>query len=137
MDPKGKGIVINDKEKESSSTSRKMTSLPTRARGTNTKMGRRRRQGASRRSSTTTTATSLLLPKRITTTTTTRNERRLIQTFLSITLVFRRVQMHICFPSLSANLHTLMGRTMDFGVTKCVVTCSLSIQAYGRLLRME
>jgi hypothetical protein len=37
---------------------------------------------------------------------------------------------HICFPSLLANLHTLMGRTTDFGVTKCVVTCSLSIQVY-------
>jgi hypothetical protein len=30
------------------------------------------------------------------------------------------------------NLLTLMERTTDFGVTKCVVTCSLSIQAYGR-----
>jgi hypothetical protein len=36
-----------------------------------------------------------------------------------------------------ANLHTSMGRTTDFGVTKCVVTYSLSIQAYGRLWRME
>ncbi len=31
------------------------------------------------------------------------------------------------------NLHTLMERTTLFGVTKCVVTCSLSILAYGRL----
>jgi hypothetical protein len=30
------------------------------------------------------------------------------------------------------NLLTLMERTTDFGVTKCVVTCSLSIQVYGR-----
>jgi hypothetical protein len=27
---------------------------------------------------------------------------------------------------------TLMERTTDFGVTKCVATCSLSIQGYGR-----
>jgi hypothetical protein len=27
---------------------------------------------------------------------------------------------------------TLMERTTDFGVTKCVATCSLSIQVYGR-----
>jgi hypothetical protein len=80
-----------------------------------------------------TTAMSPLLPKRTTTTTTTTKERRLIQTFLLIILVFRIAQMHICFPFLLANLHTLMGRTTDFGVTKCVVTCSLFTQAYGRL----
>jgi hypothetical protein len=36
-----------------------------------------------------------------------------------------------------ANLLTLMERTTDFGATKCVVTCSLSIQAYGRLWKVE
>jgi hypothetical protein len=30
------------------------------------------------------------------------------------------------------NPHTLMERTTDFGVTKCVATCSLFIQLYGR-----
>jgi hypothetical protein len=132
MDPKGKGIVINDKEKESFVNEPK-DDKPNEARATNEEMGRRRRQGASRRSSTTTTTMNPLLPKRTTTTTTTTKERRLIQTFLSIIIVFRIAQMHICFPFLLANLHTLMGRTTDFGVTKCVVTCSLSIQAYGRL----
>jgi hypothetical protein len=132
MDPKGKGIVIKMIRRRSpSSTSRKMTSLPTRARATNEKMERRRRRRASRRSSTTTTATSPLLPKR-TTTTTTRKRRWLTQTSLSTILVFRKAQIHICFPFLLANLLTLMERTTDFGVTKCVVTCSLSILVYGR-----
>src|SRR6187455_2385781 len=94
--------ALQIRRRSPSSTSRRMTSLPTRARATDAKIGRRRRRDASRRSSTTTTTMSPLLPKR--TTTTTRNERRLIRTFLSITLVFRRVQMHICFPSLLANL---------------------------------
>jgi hypothetical protein len=137
MDPKGKGMVVNDKEKESFVNDPKDDKPTDSGSGHKRKMGRRRRQDTSRRSSTTTTVMSPLLPKRTTTTTTTTKERRLIQTFLSITLIFRIAQMHICFPSLLANLHTLMGRTTDFGVTKCVVTCSLSIQVYGRLLRME
>src|SRR5688572_1931092 len=111
----------------------KMTSLPTPARVIDERKGRRRRRGASRRSSTTTTVMSLHLPKRTTTTTTTSKGNRLILTFLLTTLVFRKVQIHICFPFHSASPHTLMGRTTDFGVTKCVVTYSLSILAYGRL----
>ena len=38
--------------------------------------------------------------------------------------------MLICFQFHLANLHTLMERTTDFGVTKCVVICSLSIQVW-------
>src|SRR5688572_29437034 len=108
-----------------------MTSLPTPARAIDGRKGRRRRQGASRRLSTTTTATNLPLPKRTTTTTTT--GRRSIRTFHLIILVFHIVRIRICFPFLLANLHTSMGRTTDFGVTKCVVTYSLFIQAYGKL----
>src|SRR5688572_23789976 len=107
-----------------------MTNPTTLARATDVKMGRRKKQGASRRSYTTTIAMSRLLPKRTTTTTT---GRRSIRTFHLIILVFHIVRIHICFPFLLANLHTSMGKTTDFGVTKCVVTYSLSIQAYGRL----
>src|SRR5688572_27830754 len=110
-----------------------MTSPQTPARAIDGKTGRRRRQGASRKLSTTTTAMSLLLPKRMTTTTTMREGNRSIRTFLLITLVFLKVQMLIYYPFLSASLHTLMGRTTDFGATKCVVTFSLSILVYGRL----
>src|SRR6187455_214381 len=110
-----------------------VTSLPTRARAIDGKMGRKRRRGASRRSSTTTTAMSLLLPKRTTTTTTTREGNRSIRTFLLITLVFLKVQMLIYYLFHLVNLLILMERTTDFGVTKCVVTCSLSILVYGRL----
>jgi hypothetical protein len=137
MDPKGKGIVINDKEKESFVNEPKDDKPTDSGSGPDAKMEGRRRRDASRRSSTTTTVMSPLLPIRTTTIRTTTNERQLTQTFLSIILVFLKVQIHIYFPFLSASLHTLMGRTTDFGVTKCVVICSLSIQAYGRLLRME
>jgi hypothetical protein len=50
-----------------------------------------------------------------------------------ITLVFLKVLMLIYYLFHLANLLILMERTTDFGVTKCVVTCSLSILAYGRL----
>src|SRR5688572_21739863 len=114
-----------------------MTSLPTPARAIDERKGRRRRQGASRRSSTTTTATNLPLPKRTTTTTTMTNKRRLTQTFLLIIRAFRIVQMLICSPFHLASLLTLMERTTDFGVTKCVLTYFLSIQAFGRLWKVE
>src|SRR5688572_20959845 len=106
-----------------------MTSPTTRAQATNAKMGRRRRQDTSRRSSTT-TAMSLLPPKR---TTNTRERNRSIRTFLLITLVFLKVLMLTYYLFHLVNLLILMERTTDFGVTKCVVTCSLSILAYGRL----
>jgi hypothetical protein len=35
------------------------------------------------------------------------------------------------------NLHTLMERTIHFGVIKCVVTYFRSILVFGKLLKME
>ena len=131
MDPKGKGMVVNDKEKES------FVNDPKDDKPTDSGTSHKRKDGKKKKTRRIKEIvyyddrTSPLLPKR-TTTTTTRKRRRLIQTSLLIILVFRIVQMHTCFPFLLANLHTLMGRTTDFGVTRCVVTCSLSIQVYGR-----
>ena len=132
MDPKGKGIVINDKEKESFVNEPRDDKSNDSGSGHRRKDEKRTRQDASRRSSTT-IAMSLLPPKRTTTTTNTRERNRLIRTFLLTTLVFRKVQIHICSPFHSASPHTLMERTTDFGATKCVVTYSLSILVYGRL----
>jgi uncharacterized membrane protein (DUF485 family) len=93
-----------------------------------TREGTRRRRGASRRSSTK-TATNPLLHQE---TTTTRKRNRLIQIIHLTILVFLLIPMLICFLFLSVNLHTLMERTTPFGVTKCVVTYSLSIHVFGR-----
>jgi hypothetical protein len=109
-----------------SSTSQGTTSPLTLARVTRRRTGRRR--GASRRSSTTTTI-SLLLPQEMTTT---RKRNRLTQIFHLIILVFCIIPMPICFLFHLVNLHTLMERTTLFGVTKCVVTFSLSILVFGR-----
>jgi hypothetical protein len=49
-----------------------------------------------------------------------------------IILVFLSIPMLICFQFILVNLHTLMERTILFGVTKCVVIYSLSILVFGR-----
>jgi hypothetical protein len=126
MDPKGKGMVVNDKEKESF-LNEPRDDKPTDS-GSNHKKKDGRRRGASRRSSTT-TATSLLLHQE---TTTTRKRNWLTQIFYLIILVFLIIPMPICFLFLLVNLHTLMERTTLFGVTQCVVTFSLSILVFGR-----
>jgi hypothetical protein len=48
-----------------------------------------------------------------------------------IILVFLLTPMLICFQFLLVNLHTLMEMTTLFGVTKCVVIYSLSILVFG------
>jgi hypothetical protein len=133
MDPKGKGMVINDKEKESFLNELETTSQPTQARVTRKETERRR--GASRRSSTVTVMPRLL---HHTTTMTPRQRRnRLIKTIHLIILVFHSILMLICYQFHLENLHTLMEKTTLFGVTKCVVAYFLSILVFGRLLKTE
>ena len=127
MDPKGKGMVVNDNEKESIFNEPRDDKANDSGSSQKKKDGKKKRR--SRRLSTT-TATNLPLLKR--TTNTRRKRKRLTRTFLSIILVFRTIPMLICFPFHLVNLPTLMERTTDFGVTKCVATCSLFIQVYGR-----
>jgi hypothetical protein len=110
--------------------SQDMTSPLTKARVT--KRGTGRRRDASRRSSTM-TAMHLLLHQGTTTTTPRPRKRQLIKTILLITLAFPIIQMRIYFQFPSENLHTLMERTIRFGVIKCVVIYFLSILVYGKL----
>jgi hypothetical protein len=129
MDPKGKGMVVNDKEKESIFYEPR-DDKPTDSGSSHKKKdgitGRRR--DVSRRSSITTSMNLLLHQE----TTTTRKRNWLIQIFHLIILVFLSIPMLICFQFLLVNLHTLMERTTLFGVTKCVVTYFLSILVFGR-----
>jgi hypothetical protein len=88
MDPKGKGMVVNDKEKES------FVYDPKDDKPTDSGSGHKRKDGRKKK--------TRHINKR-TTTTTTRKRRRLIQTFPLIILVFRKVPMLICFPFPSVN----------------------------------
>jgi hypothetical protein len=63
-------------------------------------------------------------------------KKQLTQTFLLTILVFRLTPMLIYFRFHLGNLRTSMEKTTHFGVTKCVVTYSLSIQVFGRLLKI-
>jgi hypothetical protein len=137
MDPKGKGIMINDKEKES------FVNEPKDDKPTDSGSGHKRKDEKKKK---TRRIKEIVYYDDSDESTSSQKDnddndydkRKTVNSnFFSITLVFRIAQMHIFFPSLLANLHTLMGRTTDFGVTKCAVTCSLFIQVCGRLLRME
>jgi hypothetical protein len=132
MDPKGKGMVVNDKEKES------FVNDPKDDKPTDSGASHKRKDGKKKKTRRIKEIVyyddsdeNPLLSKR-TMTTTTRKRRRLTQIFPLIILVFRKAPILICSPYPSVNPLTLMERTTDFGVTKCVATCSLSIQVYGR-----
>jgi hypothetical protein len=134
MEPKGKGMVVNETttRRSLSSTSQETTSPLTQARVTRRETGRRR--GASIRSFTTTATPPLL--HQGTTTTPHPRKRRLIKTTHLIIPVFRTIQMPIYFLFLLENPHTLMERITHFGVIKCIVTCFLFILAFGKLWKM-
>jgi hypothetical protein len=128
MDPKGKGMMVNDKEKESFVNDPK-DDKPTDSGSSHKRKDRRKKKIRRIKEIVYYDSDESSSSQR---TTTTRKRKRSIRTFLSITLIFRKVQMLICSPFHLVNLLTLMERTTDFGATKYVVTCSLSIQAYGR-----
>jgi hypothetical protein len=127
MDPKGKGMVVNDNEKES------IFNEPRDDKANDSGSSQKKKDGKKKKrikkivyndsdESSSSQKDDEYEEKR----------KRLTRTFLSIILIFRKIPMLICFPFLLVNLHTLMERTTDFGVTKCVAICSLFIQVYGR-----
>jgi uncharacterized membrane protein (DUF485 family) len=119
MDPKGKGMVVNDKEKESF-LNESRDDKPTDSGSSHKKKDEKNKRRIKK------------IVYYDSDESTTRKRNRLAQIFHLIILVFRIIPMPICFLFLSVNLHTLMERTMLFGVTKCVVTFFLSILVFGR-----
>jgi hypothetical protein len=94
MDPKGKGMVVNDKEKEFVFNEPR-EDKPTDS-GSSQKKETGRRRGASRRSFTT-TAMPRLLHHTTMTTTPPQRRKRLIKTIHLIFIVFRTILMLICY----------------------------------------
>jgi hypothetical protein len=130
MDPKGKGMVVNDKEKES------FVNDPKDDKPTDSGSGHKRKDERKKK---TRRIKEIVYYNSDESSSSQKDDdndyekkKTVIQTFPLIILVFRKVPMLICFPFPSVNPPTLMERTTDFGVTKCVATCSLSIQVYGR-----
>jgi hypothetical protein len=129
MDPKGKGMVVNDKTKES------IINEPRDDKPSDSSLSHKKRDGKKKRHIKKIVYYDSDESSSSPRTTTTRKRNRLTQTFLLIILVFCLTPMLIYFQFLLGNLHTLMEKTTHFGVTKCVVTYSLSIQVFGRLLK--
>jgi hypothetical protein len=127
MDPKGKGMVVNDKEKES------FLNEPRDDKPTDSGSSHKKKDGKKKRR-----IKKVIYYDSDESSSSPRDndydekKKRLTQIFHLIILVFHIVPMPICSLFLLVNLHTLMERTTLFGVTKCVVTFSLSILVFGR-----
>ncbi len=107
MDPKGKGMVINDKEET-------FVNEPRDDKSNDSGSGHKRKDGKKKK---------------------TRRIKEIVyyDSDESTSSQKDKVLMLIYYLFHLVNLLILMERTTDFGVTKCVVTCSLSILVYGRL----
>jgi hypothetical protein len=125
MDPKGKGMVVNDKEKES------FLNEPRDDKPTNSGSSHKKKDGKKKRC-----IKKIVYYDSDNSFSSPRDDgekrNRLIQIIHLIILVFLLAPMLICFQFLLVNLHTLMEMTTLFGVTKCVVIYSLSILVFGR-----
>jgi hypothetical protein len=132
MDPKGKGMMVNDKEKES------FLNEPRDDKPTDSGSSHKKKDGKKKRR----IKKSVYYDSNESSSSPRDNDynekkNRLTQIFHLIILVFLLILMLIYFQFHLGNLRTLMEKTTHFGVTKCVVTYFLSIQVFGRLLKTE
>jgi hypothetical protein len=134
MDPKGKGMVVNDKEKESlfnEPRDDKPTDSGSSHKKTDGKKKRRIKkivyydndESSSSRDDDDDDSSS--------------KKKTVNQNYSFDYSTFRIIQMPIYFIFLLENPHTLMERITHFGVIKCVVINFLSIIAFGKSWRME
>ena len=130
MDPKGKGMVVNDKEKESFVNDPK-DDMPT-----DSGSGHKRKDGRKKKTRRIKEIVYYDSDESSSSEKDDDNDYEKKKTVNSnFSFGYSRIPQStnvIYSPFHLVNLLTLMERTTDFGVTKCVVTCSLSIQAYGR-----
>jgi hypothetical protein len=131
MDPKGKGMVVNDKTKESI-VNEQRDDKPS-----NSGSSHKKRDGKKKRR-----IKKIVYCDSDESSSSPRDDddekrNQLTQTFLLIIHVFHLTPMLIYFQFHLGNLCTLMEKTTHFGVTKCAVTYSLSIQVFGRLLKTK
>jgi hypothetical protein len=136
MDPKGKGIVINDKEES-------FVNEPKDDKPTDSGSGHKRKDGKKKK---TRRIKEIVYYDYSDESTSSQKDnddndyRKPVNSNFSFdySRIPQSTNAHLLsIPLHLANLLTLMERTTDFGATKCVVTCSLSIQAYGRLWKVE
>jgi hypothetical protein len=132
MDPKGKGMVVNDKEKES------FVNDPNDDKPTDSGSGHKRKDGRKKK---TRCIKEIVYYDSDESSSSQKDDNNDYEKKKTVNSKFSFDYYRI--PQ-SSNAHllsiplgkppppTLMERTTDFGVTKCIATCSLSIQVYGR-----
>jgi hypothetical protein len=128
MDPKGKGMVVNDKEKESLFNERR-DDKPTDSRSSHKKRdGKKKRQ-----------IKKIIYYDSDASSSSPRdnddNSSKKKPVNQNFSFDYSRIPFNSNAHLLSillVNLHTLIERTTPFGVTKCVVTYFLSILVFGR-----
>jgi hypothetical protein len=132
MDPKGKGMVVNDKENES------IFNEPRDDKPIDSGSSHKKRDGKKKRR-----IKKIIYYNSDASSSSPRDDddssskkRWLIKTILLIIPVFRIIRMPIYFLFLLENPHTLMERITHFGAIKCVVIYFLSILAFGKLWKM-
>jgi hypothetical protein len=126
MDPKGKGMVVNDKEKES------IFNEPRDDKPTDSGSSHKKKDGKKKRR-----IKKIVYYDSDESSSSPRDnddeKKKLVNSNFSFD--YSRIPFNSNAHLLSiplVNLHTLMERTTLFGVTKCVVTYFLSILVYGR-----
>jgi hypothetical protein len=129
MDPKGKGMVVNDKEKES------FVNDPKDDKPTDSGSGHKRKDG--RKKKTMRIKEIVYYDSDESSSSQKDDDYKKKKTVNSnFSFDYSRIPQssnaHLLSIPLGKPPPTLMERTTDFGVTKCVATCSLSIQVYGR-----
>jgi hypothetical protein len=131
MDPKGKGMVVNDKERES------FVNDPKDAKPTDSGSGHKRKDGRKKK---TRRIKEIVYYDSDESSSSQKDDdndyekKKMVNSNFSFdySRIPQSSNAHfLSIPSVNPP-PTLMERTTDFRVTKCVATCSLSIQVYGR-----
>jgi hypothetical protein len=130
MDPKGKGMVVNDKEKDS------FVNNPKDDKPTDSGSGHKRKDGRKKKTRRIKEIVYYDSDESSSSKKDDDNDYEKKKTVNSnFSFDYSRIPQSSNAHLLSIPLGkppTLMERTTDFGVTKCVATCSLFIQVYGR-----
>jgi hypothetical protein len=132
MDPKGKGMVVNDKEKDSIFNEPR-DDKPTDSGSSHKKRDGKRKRRIKKIIYYDSDASSSSLRDDDNDDDSSSKRKTVNQNYFLIILAFPIIQMRIYYQFPLENLHTLMEKTIHFGVIKCVVIYSLSIPAYGKL----
>jgi hypothetical protein len=136
MDSKGKGMVINNKEKETLYVNEPKGDKPTDS-GSSHKKRDEKKKRCIKKIIYYDSDTSSSSPRDDDDEDSLSKKKLLIRITLLIILASFIIQMLIFYLFHSETPHTLMEKTIHFGVIKCVVTYFLSILVFGKLLKME